>query len=84
VETGVSGWGTSKTTEPASSRGRAIEHDPLLTRKDGSVRIYDRPIPKAGDIVKLPIDGRTIKASVQRSPEGRETEILVDVEAVEI
>jgi hypothetical protein len=41
-------------------------------------------MPKEGDIVKLPIDGRTIKASVQSSPVGQETEILVDAEAVEI
>jgi hypothetical protein len=64
-----------------------MEHDLLLTRKDGSVRcfrIYDRLIPKDGDIITLPIDGRLVKASVKASPEGPEMARSVDVEAVEI
>ena len=64
-----------------------MEHDLLLTRKDGSVRcfrIYDRPIPKDGDVITLPVDGRLIKASVKGSPEGPETTVLADVEAAEI
>ena len=64
-----------------------MEHDLLLTRKDGSVRcfrIYDRPIPKEGDVITLPIDGRLIKASVKGSPEGPERTVLADAEAVEI
>jgi hypothetical protein len=64
-----------------------MEHDLLLTRKDGSVRclrIHDRPIPREGDIVTLPVDGRIIRASVQGPTEGREPVILADAEAVEI
>jgi hypothetical protein len=64
-----------------------MEHDLLLTRKDGSVRclrIYDRRIPREGDIITLPVDGRVIKASVQGPSEDREPVILADAEAVEI
>jgi hypothetical protein len=64
-----------------------MEHDLLLTRKDGSVRcfhIYDRPRPKDGDIITLPIDEQLIKASVKGAPKGPEIVIVADVEAVEI
>jgi hypothetical protein len=64
-----------------------MEHDLLLKRKDGSARcfrIYGRRIPKDGDIITLPIDGRLIKASVNGSPEEADTAVLVDAEAVEI
>jgi hypothetical protein len=64
-----------------------MEHDLLLTRKDGSVRcfrIYDRPTPKDGDIITLPIDGQLIKAAVKGSPERAEMPGLADAEAVEI
>jgi hypothetical protein len=64
-----------------------MEHDLLLTRKDGSVRsfrIYDRPKPKEGDIITLPIDGQLIKASVKGAPEGAEMTRSADAEAVEI
>jgi hypothetical protein len=64
-----------------------MEHDLLLKREDGSVRcfrIYGRPIPKDGDIIALPIDGRLIKASVNGLPEEADTAVLVDAEAVEI
>jgi hypothetical protein len=64
-----------------------MEHDLVLTRKDGSVRcfrIYDRPLPKDGEIVTLPIDGRSIKASVTGAPKRPETVKVADVEAVEI
>jgi hypothetical protein len=64
-----------------------MEHDLLLTRKDGSVRcfrIYDRPTPKDGDIVTLPIDGQLIKAAVKGSPERTEMPVLADAAAVEI
>ena len=42
-----------------------MEHDLVLTRKDGSARhfrIYGRSAPNVGDIVILPIDGQLIKA----------------------
>lgn len=64
-----------------------MDHDLRLTRKDGSIRyfhIYDRPTPKEGDIVTLPIDGRSVKASVQRTPQESETTIMADAEAMEI
>ena len=64
-----------------------MNHDLLLTRKDGSVRcfrIYDWPTPKVGDVVTLPIDGRPIKARVQASERRPELSRSVDAEAVEI
>jgi hypothetical protein len=64
-----------------------MEHDLLLTRKDGSVRcfrIYDRPMPKHGDIITLPINGQLIKALVKGSPDGHEMVVVADVAAVEI
>jgi hypothetical protein len=47
-----------------------MEHDILLTRKDGSARrfrIYGSGRPNLGDIVTLPIDGRMIKARVGKA-----------------
>ena len=44
-----------------------MEHDVVLTRKDGSAKhfcIYGRSAPNVGDIVTLPIDGRLIKARI--------------------
>jgi len=64
-----------------------MEEDLLLTRKDGSVRcfrMYDRPKPKEGDVITLPVDGQLIKASVKGSPQGPEITIVADVEAMEI
>jgi hypothetical protein len=64
-----------------------MEHDLRLVRKDGSVRyfrIYDRPRPKDGDIVTLPIDGRLIKASVRGPVEEPDGDLLADGEALEI
>jgi hypothetical protein len=64
-----------------------MEHDLLLRRKDGSVRhfrIYDRPLPKDGDIITLPIDGRLITASVTGPSKEPEIVAVANVEAVEI
>jgi hypothetical protein len=64
-----------------------MDHDLRLTRKDGSIRyfhVYDRPTPKEGDIVTLPIDGRLVKASVKGAPEEPEITIMADAEATEI
>ena len=47
-----------------------MEHDVLLTHKDGSTRhfrIYGRPTPNVGDTVILPIDGQLIKARIGES-----------------
>jgi hypothetical protein len=78
---------SSQTMNLFVRREDAMEHDLLLTRKDGSVRclrIYDRPIPKDGEVITLPVDGRLIKASIKGAPEEPETTVLADVEAVEI
>jgi hypothetical protein len=51
----------------AISREIGMEHDILLTLKDGSAkhyRIYGRSAPQVGDVVTLPIDGQLIKARV--------------------
>jgi hypothetical protein len=64
-----------------------MDHDLRLKRKDGSIRyfhIYNRPTPKEGEIVTLPIDGRLVKASVKGTPEEPEITILADAEAMEI
>jgi hypothetical protein len=44
-----------------------MDHDVVLTRKDGTTRhfhVYGRPTPDVGEVVRLPIDGRLIKARV--------------------
>jgi len=44
-----------------------MQHDVLLTHKDGSTRhfrIYGRPTPNVGDTVTLPIDGQLMKARI--------------------
>jgi hypothetical protein len=64
-----------------------MDHDLLLTRKDGSVRcfrVYDRPRPNDGDIITLPIDGQLVKAAVKRSPERPKMPVSADAEAMEI
>jgi hypothetical protein len=66
-----------------------VEHDLLLTRKDGSkkrFRIYGRPMPKVGETVTLPIDGRLTKARV-RSPKmvgAADDAHTADIEAAEV
>jgi len=47
-----------------------MEHEVVLTRKDGSVRhfrIFGRSTPRIGDTVTLPIDGHLIKARIIQS-----------------
>ena len=44
-----------------------MEHDVVLTYRDGSARhfrIYGRSAPHVGDIVRLPVEGRLIKARI--------------------
>jgi hypothetical protein len=44
-----------------------LVHDVLLVRSDGTkriFRIYGRPLPERGEIITLPVDGRSIQARV--------------------
>jgi hypothetical protein len=64
-----------------------MTHDVMLTRKDGSVRnfrVHDRPTPKDGDIITLPVDGQLIKARVSVPSERPQMVQSVDAEAAEI
>ena len=64
-----------------------MTHDVRLIRLDGSVRnfrVYDRPIPKNGDIITLPVDGQLTTARVSVPAEQRELAQSVDAEALEI
>jgi hypothetical protein len=69
-----------------------MEHDVVLTRKDGSGRrfhIYGRPMPNVGEIVTLPIDGRLIKARIGKvhgapSPRAEERQLVDHLDAAEI
>lgn len=54
-------------TKLAFDREIRMEHDLVLTRKDGSARhfrIYGRSAPNVGDIVTLPIDGQLVKTCI--------------------
>jgi len=67
----------------AFDREIRMEHDLVLTRKDGSARhfrIYGRSAPNVGDIVTLPIDGQMIKARISEihGVAASRAEILVD------
>jgi hypothetical protein len=47
-----------------------MEHDVVLTCADGSVRkfrIYGRTAPRAGEVVTLPIDGKLVKARIDKA-----------------
>ena len=64
-----------------------MEHDIVLTRRDGSVRnfrIYDRLRPTDGDIITLPVDGQLIKARVTAPLEGSKIAQSVAAEAAEV
>jgi hypothetical protein len=65
----------------------ARTHDLVLSRGDGSIRkfrIYGRPMPRNGDIVTLPVDGRLITARVSAPSENPEVVKAVDYEAREL
>jgi hypothetical protein len=65
----------------------ARTHDVVLSRGDGSIRkfrIYGRPMPRNGDIVTLPVDGRLITARVSAPSENPEVVKAVDYEAREL
>jgi hypothetical protein len=43
------------------------DYEVSLTRKDGSLRvfhIYGRPTPNHSDVIRLPVEGRLIKARI--------------------
>jgi len=47
-----------------------MEHEVVLTCADGSVRkfrIYGRTAPRAGEVVTLPIDGKLVKARIDKA-----------------
>jgi hypothetical protein len=61
--------------------------DVLLVRSDGSkriFRIYGRPLPKSGETIALPVDGRLIKARVPISPAQANTQQWADAAVVEL
>jgi hypothetical protein len=65
----------------------ARTHDVVLSRGDGSIRkfrIYGRPMPRNGDIVTLPVDGRLITARVSAPSENPQVVKAVDYEAREL
>jgi hypothetical protein len=60
-----------------------MDHDIRLERKDGFIRyfrVYGRPVPKEGEIVTLPIDGKLVRASVKGSLQEPEATTTVDAE----
>ena len=65
-----------------------MEHDVVLTRKDGSAkyfRIYGRSTPNVGDIVTLPIDGQLVKARIgEINGVTSRAEIVDHVDAAEV
>ena len=65
----------------------ARTHDVVLARRDGSIRkfrIYGRPMPRNGDIISLPVDGRLITACVGAPSENPEVVKAMDYEAREL
>jgi hypothetical protein len=64
-----------------------LVHDVLLVRSDGSkriFRIYGRPLPKSGETIALPVDGRSIRARVPVLSVEAKTEHWADAAAVEL
>jgi hypothetical protein len=65
----------------------ARTHDVVLSRRDGSTRtfrIYGRPMPRNGEIIALPVDGRLITARVSPPSEKPEVVKAADYEAREL
>ena len=65
----------------------AVTHDVLLARSDGSAkkfRIYGRPMPRIGETLTLPVDGRLIKARVVASSSETEEVELVESGELEV
>ena len=69
-----------------------MEHDVVLTRKDGSIRhfrIYGGVRPHAGEVVTLPINGKPVKARIDKAgrvppPNSETARSLDDRDAIEI
>jgi hypothetical protein len=67
-----------------------MEHDVVLTRKNGSARhfrIYGRSAPKVGETVTFPVDGQMIKARISEIHDvaSSRPQIVVDhVDAAEL
>ena len=66
-----------------------MEHDIVLTRKDGSTkhfRIYGGSRPNVGDIVTLPIDGHLIKARIgeTRGVASKRVEVVQSVYQIDV
>jgi hypothetical protein len=65
----------------------SLVHDVLLVRTDGSkraFRIYGRPLPKSGQTITLPVEGRLIQARVPVLSPQANTEWWADAAAVEL
>ena len=65
-----------------------MEHDVVLTRKDGSTkhfRIYGRSTPNIGEIVTLPIDGQliTVRLSKAQGPASTRAEAVRSVDQID-
>jgi hypothetical protein len=68
-------------------KNRGLVHDVLLVRSDGSkrmFRIYGMPRPEQGQIITLPMDGRSINARVPVLTTLTETKHWPDVAVVEL
>jgi hypothetical protein len=64
-----------------------LTSDVLLVGGDGSkriFRIYGRPLPKSGETITLPVDGRLIKARIPIPPTQTTTEQWADAAVVEL
>jgi hypothetical protein len=64
-----------------------VTHDVKLIRRDGWIRnfrVYDRPTPKDGDIIALPVDGQLTKARVSTPSVKLDLAQAIDSEAIEI
>ena len=66
-----------------------MEHDVVLTRKDGSTkhfRIYGRSTPNIGEIVTLPIDGQiiTVRLSEAQGPASTRAEAVRSVDQIDV
>jgi hypothetical protein len=67
-------------------RQDAVTHDVVLSPGHGrkrKFRFYGRPMPRNGDTIALPLDGRLISARITGHSDKLEIEQSVDAELVE-